>query len=82
MDLRWQAIAADSTVRTDGQERAMTAFPAGQARASWSAMSAIITHRAGDMEDYAPAKISHLIAELDAYVDDEHPDVAVSHASG
>jgi hypothetical protein len=45
-------------------------------------MSAVITHRAGDMEDYTPDKISQLVAELDAYLDDEHPDVSVSHASG
>ncbi|WBB89963.1 hypothetical protein [Verrucosispora sp. WMMC514] len=45
-------------------------------------MSAVITHRAGAMEDYTPGKVPELVAELDAYVDDEHPDVSVSHDSG
>jgi len=45
-------------------------------------VSAHITHRPGYSEDYAAEKIPGLIAELDAYDDDEHPDVFVSHSSG
>jgi hypothetical protein len=45
-------------------------------------MSAVIAHRPGDMEDYAPEKIPQLVAELDAYADGEHPDISVSHANG
>lgn len=42
-------------------------------------MSASITYRYGHSEEYSPDKIPGLIAELDAYVDDEHPDVWVSY---
>jgi hypothetical protein len=42
-------------------------------------MTAFITHRPGNSEDYAPDKIPELLAELDAYDDDEHPDVWVSY---
>jgi hypothetical protein len=45
-------------------------------------MAAVIAHRTGEMEEYSPDRVAGLVAELDAYVDDEHPDVSVSHESG
>ncbi len=45
-------------------------------------MAAHLTHRHGEMEDYAPEKIAALIAELEVDDDHEHPDVSVSHEDG
>jgi hypothetical protein len=45
-------------------------------------VSATVTHRDGSMDDYAAHLLPTLVAELDAYEDDEHPDIAVSHESG
>ncbi|MEU7876076.1 hypothetical protein [Dactylosporangium sp. NPDC049140] len=45
-------------------------------------MPATMTHRNGGMDDYAAHLLPALVAELDAYEDDEHPDIAVSHESG
>jgi hypothetical protein len=41
-----------------------------------------ITHRMGEKEEYGARKVPALVAELDAYEDDEHPDVSVSDSYG
>ena len=40
-------------------------------------MTFTITHRGGDMEEGWESMIPHLVEELDAPLDEEHPDVAV-----
>ncbi|MEU7876153.1 hypothetical protein [Dactylosporangium sp. NPDC049140] len=45
-------------------------------------MSATVTYRDGSMNNYAVHLLPTLVAQLDAYEDDEHPDIAVSHESG